>query len=116
MPQKLARLISPTQKSSDFISIPGGTPRPRENPDFLLKTTGPPKIISNEHFRMMIKKMDELGKVDTTDFNSVKEFCQFVDFYNDTVLKSRQNEYQKETTARNEYYWKLWIKTIEASR
>lgn len=94
----------------------GATLRPRENPDILLKTSGPIKIISNEKFKQMVKKMDDLGKVDVTDFNSVLEFCQFIDFYNDTILKSRQNEYQRAITDRNEYYWKLWVRAIEAMR
>lgn len=95
--------------SNGLIDLGGGaTPRDPHSQILLTKNV-PPKPISNSKFKGLIKKLDELQKLDLHDFNSVSEMMQFLDFYNNTVLETRQAEYEKQITARNEYYWKLWI-------
>ena len=101
----------------DFIDLGGGaTPRPKEKPDIVLGAGAPRRIISSDKFKMLLRKYDETGRLDREDFNDSKDVCDFIDFYNNTVLKTKQSEYDKMVTDRNEYYWKLWIRAIEDAR
>jgi len=77
---------------SDFIDLGGGAAlRPKEDPKILLNNGVAPKPISPIKFKKMLKKFNELGKLDRNDFNSGKELGQFVDFYNEMVKKKRQD-------------------------
>lgn len=100
-----------------LIDLGGGaTPRDPKDKSILLSHKVPPKPISSEKFKELMKKMEYFGKVSNEDFNSIPEMCQFVDFYNNTRKEKKENEFNKEVTARNEYYYKLWIRAIEDSR
>jgi hypothetical protein len=114
MPPKQER---PTSHMSEFIDFgAGSTPRHKEDPHKILNSKGAPPIISSDKFKMLVKKYNDIKKLDMQDFNSVSEMTQFIDFYNSTILKAKQNEYEKKITDLNEYYWKLWIRAIEESR
>lgn len=101
-----------------FIDLGGGsTPRPNEAKHVLLNSTGAPKLnLDNNKFKMLIKKFDDLKKLDLEDFNSTAEMCAFLDFYNGTIQAARQSEYEKQISDINEYYWKLWIRAIDSMR
>lgn len=114
MPHRPGEQVS---QNKDFIYLGGGAaPRPREKPDLLLTTKLPPRPVASSKFKELLKKFEHTKKLDLEDFNSAHEIGQFVDFYNNTVVKKRQTEYEKAISDRNEYYWKLWIKAMEESR
>jgi hypothetical protein len=102
--------------SNGLIDLGGGaTPRDPHDKSIVLSTKVPARIMDPGKFKELIKKLDDLGKLDLHDFNTVSEMCQFLDFYNQTVVDKKQSDYDKEITARNEYYYKLWIRAIEES-
>ncbi len=99
-----------------LIDLGGGaTPRDPKS-QIILSNKVPPKPMNPAKFKGLIKKLDDLGKLDLEDFNTVDEMCRFIDFYNTTVLENKQSAYEKEITARNEYYWKLWIRAVDEAR
>lgn len=119
MLRKQERLTSQMKRlSNGLIDLGGGsTPRPNEAKHVLLNSTGAPKInLDSSKFKMLIKKFEDLGKLDLQDFNSTAEMCAFLDFYNGTVKAAKQSEYDKQITDINEYYYKLWIRAIDSMR
>ncbi len=110
------RQTSPVSKKSDFIDLGGGmTPRPKENPDILLRSSGTTlPNINVSKFKTLLRKYTETGKVDKEDFNSGPELGAFIDFINNTKTAAKQKEFNETITEINKYYWKLWIKAMES--
>jgi len=53
-----------------------------------------------------IKMMKETGKIDSSV--GAKNIGLILDHHNQLVEKKKDETFEKEVTARNKYFWKLW--------
>jgi F0F1-type ATP synthase alpha subunit len=58
-----------------------------------------------------IQRMKDTGKID--GLVGAKEVGRIIDLYNQLIDKDKEKQYDKEITARNQYYWKLWKRVAD---
>ena len=58
-----------------------------------------------------IKRMKETGKIDSSI--GAKNVGFIIDHHNQMVEEKKDKSFNKEITARNKYFWKLWKGAIE---
>jgi hypothetical protein len=79
MKNKFRRLPSPV----DSVI----TPRPRDQK--IVMPTGIVNLSPPKDFQKKVQKLQDTGKIDREDFNNAKDIGNFLDFYNDTLKKKK---------------------------
>ena len=65
-----------------------------------------------ESTQIRLKRLEQTGKIDGSKGGQDVGFL--LDFHNNNVKKRKEKHYISDLNDRNLYYWKLWVRAMEA--
>lgn len=71
-------------------------------------------LLGGTELNSALQRMKETGKID--GLVGADNVGAIIDHWNEQVVKKNEKQFEKDISARNKYYWKLWKRAAEDVR